>query len=217
MERNPNHIFNQKLVVRMTDFFGKDVDQINFTEDSIRAIKPGSIIVSTIELEQPLLSTMTEQHLDLIKILTNSASVLVWITGGCLLTGSQPDFAIASAVSRTVMLEQPALKFLSHDIDDLAAEMETALDISYTCWNKDCARIQAIMNSYNIEARFMLVVSYMTNLLTPFFVRSRASRSFKCSSKTQCPASYRSRNPDSWRPLISRWSTLTVATCSLVS
>lgn len=53
----------------------------------------------------------------------DSASHLFWITGGGLSSGSWPDFAIVSGVSRVVMLEQPAMKFLTIDVDDTASHL----------------------------------------------------------------------------------------------
>lgn len=37
------------------------------------------------------------------------------------MSGSRPDFAIVSGVSRAVMLDQPAMKFLTIDVDDTAS------------------------------------------------------------------------------------------------
>ena len=86
-------------------------------------MKPGSIVISTIEVKEPILSTMSETELDLVKILTSTASKLLWVTGGGLLTGAQPDFAIVSGLSRAVILEQPAMKFLTFDVDDVDSNL----------------------------------------------------------------------------------------------
>ena len=75
---------------------------------------------------------MTEQELNLVKAITNSASHILWLTGGNLLQGKRPDFSVAFGLSRAVMLEQPALKFFVLDIDDSAVGLDQkASDFSY--------------------------------------------------------------------------------------
>lgn len=81
-------------------------------------------VISTIELETPLLSTMSNQEMSFVKTITDNASNLLWITGGGLLKGSRPDFALVNGLSRSMMLEQPSLKFFTLDIDNLTSKFE---------------------------------------------------------------------------------------------
>ena len=86
---------------------------------------------SLLEVEKPLLSTMTEDDMVRLKLLTENASKLVWATGGGFLNVSRPDFAVASGLARAVMIEQPSLSFCTFDFDPSDVEsLETARNLS---------------------------------------------------------------------------------------
>jgi len=87
-------------------------------------LKPKATVISTIELEDPILSTVTTQEMSMVKNITDTATKLIWVTGGGLLEGKQPDFALASGLSRSIMHEQPSLQFLTFDVDDTTSKHE---------------------------------------------------------------------------------------------
>lgn len=86
-------------------------------------------VIATIELEDALLSCITEKDMLLLKVLTDNCSNLVWVTGGQLLQGARPELGIVYGLSRALMLEQPSLRFFVVDVDVDAksplAEIET--------------------------------------------------------------------------------------------
>lgn len=84
------------------------------TEELLQA---HSNVIATVELEDPLLSRVTEEEMRLVKILTDNCANLVWVTGGRLLQGSRPEMAIVYGLSRALMLEQPSLRFFVVDVD----------------------------------------------------------------------------------------------------
>ena len=86
-------------------------------EVSRATIPARSIIVSTIELYEPFLSVLSTNDLDRLRTLTDSASIVLWMTGGGLLNSKRPDFSPVFGLSRALMLEQPSLKFLILDVD----------------------------------------------------------------------------------------------------
>ena len=86
-------------------------------EVSRATIPAKSIIISTIELYEPFLSVLGTNDLDRLKTLTDSASIVLWMTGGGLFEAKRPDFSPVFGLSRALMLEQPSLKFLILDID----------------------------------------------------------------------------------------------------
>ncbi|KAL2802548.1 hypothetical protein BJX63DRAFT_440810 [Aspergillus granulosus] len=77
----------------------------------------GTIVFNLVEMESPLLATISDEDMARVKFMTDNASSLVWVTGGNILRGDNPDFALVSGLSRAVMLEQPSLKFYTYDID----------------------------------------------------------------------------------------------------
>ena len=81
-------------------------------------------MISTVELECALFPSISEEELQLFQSLVASASHILWLTGGNALRGQRPDFAVAPGLSRSVMLEQVALRFLVLDIDDTSTNCE---------------------------------------------------------------------------------------------
>ena len=88
------------------------------------SIAPRSIVISLVELEGPVLAKSTDAEMNAIKELTDNASVLVWVTGSGLIAGGAPTKGLVSGLSRTVMVEQPALKFITFDVDDCQSDVE---------------------------------------------------------------------------------------------
>ncbi|KAL2862206.1 type I polyketide synthase [Aspergillus lucknowensis] len=80
-------------------------------------VPSGTTIFNLAELEVPLLATISDEDMARVKIMTDNAASLVWVTGGNIVAGGNPDFALISGLSRAVMLEQPALKFYTYDVD----------------------------------------------------------------------------------------------------
>ncbi|EER28768.1 polyketide synthase, putative [Coccidioides posadasii C735 delta SOWgp] len=69
------------------------------------------------ELEEPLLSSLGEAELVGIQRIISTASSLVWITQGGLLSGKEPEYAMASGLARSVKSENASLDFITIDLD----------------------------------------------------------------------------------------------------
>lgn len=91
-------------------------------EVSPATIPAKSIIISTIEVYEPFLSVLSAHDLERLQILTDSASIMLWLTGGGLLKAKGPDFSPVFGLLRALMLEQPSLKFPVLDIDSESPE-----------------------------------------------------------------------------------------------
>ncbi|KAI1083646.1 reducing type I polyketide synthase 10 [Whalleya microplaca] len=83
----------------------------------------GTTVFNLCELSTPLLSTISDQDMRGVKLLTDRAASLVWVTNGNILQGDKPDFALVSGLARAVGMEQPSLKFYTYDIDDAETDV----------------------------------------------------------------------------------------------
>ena len=79
-------------------------------------LRPNTVTVSLLELEKPLLPTMTPEEMNLLRRITDKTSDLIWLTGATYMDGSSPDLTLANGLSRALMLEQPALRFVIMDV-----------------------------------------------------------------------------------------------------
>jgi len=96
------------------------LDEINDATISAR-----SVVISTIEAEQPLLSIISEEEMNFVKTLTETASKVIWLTTPDLLSCTRPDFAPVLGLSRSLMLEQPSLHFAVLDVDHTSTGIDT--------------------------------------------------------------------------------------------
>ena len=79
-------------------------------------LSPKAIIISLLELDKPILASMTPHEMSLVKRITDNVNSIIWLTGASYIDGSSPDLTLASGLSRALMLEQPALRFIILDI-----------------------------------------------------------------------------------------------------
>ena len=119
---------NANLQSGLSTSFGQDIARITLQQVSPLTVPPGCIVVSTIELETPLLDRVTDTELSLLKTITDNVSLILWITGGGLLNAQRPEFALVLGLSRALMLEQPSLKFLVLDIEPTESDHESTLE-----------------------------------------------------------------------------------------
>ncbi|CAG8953714.1 hypothetical protein HYFRA_00006603 [Hymenoscyphus fraxineus] len=102
---------------------GKSPTRIRLEELSAEHIPSGTTVFSLCELKTPLLSTISNEDMKSIKLMTDRAASLVWVTNGNPLHAKNPDYALVSGLSRALVLEQPSLKFYTYDIDEPDADM----------------------------------------------------------------------------------------------
>ncbi|THC98862.1 hypothetical protein EYZ11_001640 [Aspergillus tanneri] len=94
-------------------------------------IPPKCTVVTTIETNQPFLSTMYEHRMTQLKIITNRASNVIWVNTCGMLQGKNPDMALVGGLSRSLMLEQPSLSFYTLDMDGKTTFDVTARHIAF--------------------------------------------------------------------------------------
>lgn len=79
-------------------------------------IDDNTIVVSLLETSEELLATMTPESKEQLCRVTNSAKDIVWMTSASTIEGTNPDVTLANGLSRALMLEQPATRFVILDI-----------------------------------------------------------------------------------------------------
>ncbi|KAL1971038.1 hypothetical protein VTN77DRAFT_2872 [Rasamsonia byssochlamydoides] len=115
-----------KIKDTLEGYFGSAIPVVGLSQVSSATVPDRSIVVSTLEVQQPLLSVISEQEMDLVKIITDRVAKILWISNGNILTGSRPDFALVLGLSRALMLEQPSLQFAVLGLDNISSGFDTA-------------------------------------------------------------------------------------------
>ena len=127
VERGDNNFFNDNLIMKLSEFSGRQAERATLSKLTPSQIKPDAIVICTIELNEPLLATMSMAEMSSLKIITDNATRLLWLTGGAQLDGIRPNHAMVSGFSRSLVLEQPSLRFFTYDIDNPGADQEGSI------------------------------------------------------------------------------------------
>lgn len=81
-------------------------------------------------MEREFLATMTQQDMDALVSITNVAKDILWLNGANFLGDMNPDLTLSGGLARSIMLEQPSLRF---SILDVGAADQAASQAQKTC------------------------------------------------------------------------------------
>ncbi|OTB12751.1 hypothetical protein K445DRAFT_65805 [Daldinia sp. EC12] len=124
----------QKAGISQVHVIGlNQIDSIQITEKDV--------CISLLEIEGEFLATMSPDNMNRLRVMTNTATDLLWFTGAGML-GSTPDpnLTLSSGLSRALMLEQPTLRYSVLDVGPLQQ-----LDFTTTCENA----LKALVANYD--------------------------------------------------------------------
>lgn len=118
VEREDKSGFNDALVSELAAKFDSHVDRVFLSNLTAAAFTPGTTIVCTVELHEPMLATLSELEMGSMKLMTDNAAFILWIHGGGNINATRPDLAMVTGFSRSLVLEQPSLRFFTFDIEN---------------------------------------------------------------------------------------------------
>ncbi|PWY86696.1 polyketide synthase [Aspergillus heteromorphus CBS 117.55] len=101
-------------------YFGYPVNIFDLSQVSCETVPDRSIIISTLEIGKPLLTVINERQMAFLKICSNQASIILWISNGDCLGGRRPESSPVLGLSRCLMLGQPSLQFAVLNVNDIA-------------------------------------------------------------------------------------------------
>lgn len=107
--------------------FGEPLERVSLSVITIASLPPGTSVICTVELYESMLTTLTESEMSSMKILTDQAAYILWVHRGGNMDAERPDLAKVTDFSRSLVLEQPSLRFFSHDIDNPDADPEASI------------------------------------------------------------------------------------------
>ncbi|OJZ89749.1 hypothetical protein ASPFODRAFT_183092 [Aspergillus luchuensis CBS 106.47] len=116
-----------KLQKILQEHLGSLVTIVSLSQVSPATVPDRAFVISTLEQQEPLLISMNECEMALLKNITDRVAKIVWVVNGGFIDGENPDFAPVLGLSRALMLEQPSLQFAVLDVDDESASSEETL------------------------------------------------------------------------------------------
>lgn len=102
------------------------------------------VCISLLELEHEFLASMNSEDMDLLRAISNTVNNLAWVTGTQTLKHSDPRLTMSSGLSRSLMLEQPSLRF---SVIDIGALYTPNRDIQAACRNI----LKALIPQYEMD------------------------------------------------------------------
>ncbi|KAK5996471.1 Highly reducing polyketide synthase srdA [Cladobotryum mycophilum] len=97
---------------------GQWVMRVKLCDLTPEHVSKGTTVFSLCEAKNPLLSVISDEDMKRVKMMTDGAASLVWVTNGNIMRGDRPDFALIAGLARSLILEQPSLNICTYDIDD---------------------------------------------------------------------------------------------------
>ena len=127
VERDENTEFDDKLCEMWESRFKEPLARVPLSVITIASLPPGTKVICTVEVYKPILTTLNESEMSSMKIMTDQAAYILWVHGGGNMDAERPDLAMVTGFSRSLVLEQPSLRFFTHDIDDPNADPEASI------------------------------------------------------------------------------------------
>ncbi|KAI1130710.1 polyketide synthase-like protein [Nemania abortiva] len=107
-----------------------DVKAVAISDIEECPLDENSICISLIEAEVEFLATMSSENMNRLRHVTNTVTNIIWVTTTNMLSPGQenPNLTLSSGLSRTLMLEQPSLRFSVIDIGPTLPPKPIVLD-----------------------------------------------------------------------------------------
>ena len=123
----------------------------------------GDHVIMLADFEGPLLATLQAKELAAIQNLTATASSLLWVSPGGLLSGKKPEYAMASGLARSITSESVSVDFTTLDFDlDNTSETNIA-DIIFTIGQRQRAQTKARETEYCVSEGFVYISRLVAN------------------------------------------------------
>ncbi|KAI0096597.1 polyketide synthase-like protein [Nemania sp. FL0031] len=124
LTREPS-LATQQLATKLEDFFtvsgASKVQTLSIGQIKEEVLSGDVVCISLLEVERPFLATLTQESLNALHTLTNTAKHIIWLTGANILGVPSPDVTLVHGLSRSLMVEQPSLRFAVLDIGPIEA------------------------------------------------------------------------------------------------
>lgn len=125
--------------------------------------KAGEHVIMLADFEGPLLATLEEKELTAIQEITSTASNLLWVSCGGLLTGKSPEYAMTVGLARSVSSEQNSLNFTFLDFDLENTSNGRLLNIITTTAQRQRMKLESCESDYYVSNGLVYITRLAPN------------------------------------------------------
>jgi hypothetical protein len=114
----------EALLLERLQKYSQNLPKVLSLEEAKKvSLSPRCTVIATVEVNEPLITRASPEEIGAIQRITQSATRIIWITSTDMIKGGKPDFAPILGIARTVMLEQPGVKFAVLDVNHEATDV----------------------------------------------------------------------------------------------
>ena len=77
----------------------------------------GKVVISFVELQDSLITDISQEHLDVLKVITQESAGVLWVTRGSATKGVKPEMSLFQGLARALRSENEVLPCLTLDLD----------------------------------------------------------------------------------------------------
>jgi len=125
--------------------------------------KVGEHVIMLADLEGPLLATLQEKELAAIQNLTGTASSILWVSPGGLLSGKKPEYAMVAGLARSITSEQIALDLTTLDFDLETTSEPDVTEIILTTAQRQSAKGESRESEYYVSKGLVYISRLLPN------------------------------------------------------
>ncbi|KAI1208447.1 putative polyketide synthase [Annulohypoxylon truncatum] len=128
---SPSHPSDAQLRDELSRDLGMPVQQIALADLAESSIAANALVISTVELERPVLAGADQRDYFGIQQIVEQAAKIVWVAGCGVHQGFDPTLSLFPGLARAIMIEQPSTKIFTLELDPHHASPESmSRDIS---------------------------------------------------------------------------------------
>ncbi|KAI1089063.1 putative polyketide synthase [Rostrohypoxylon terebratum] len=127
---SPTQRGDAKLKDELSIGLGMSVQQLALADLTESSIPANALVISTIELERPVLAKADPQDYFGIKQIVEKAARIIWVAGCGVYQGFDPTLSLFPGLARAIMIEQPSTKIFTLELDPQAGPESMSRDIS---------------------------------------------------------------------------------------
>ena len=125
--------------------------------------KAGEHVIVLADFEGPLLATLQEKELAAIQTLTGTASSLLWVSPGGLLSGKNPEYAMAAGLARSITSESITIDFITLDFDLDNTSQANVADVILTTAQRQATHAEARESEYYVSKGLTYISRLVAN------------------------------------------------------
>ncbi|OKL57953.1 hypothetical protein UA08_06759 [Talaromyces atroroseus] len=131
-------------------------------------VADGDHVVVIGDLEgSSLLATIEQEEFEALKVLTNKASSILWVTAGGLLEGKLPEYGMANGLGRSLTSEQSSLDFTTLDFDLETTSVSQIATGIVTAMQRQIKHVESRESEYYVSKGYTYISRLLANTTLP--------------------------------------------------